>query len=212
MPHKITLTGIATSTLRVDGSLLSFDMEEKGSTAAPKGLPVSKEISYTVFLNSKQLKKAGLDETNLSNTKIMVQGEPTLDMPFDQCPGEIGVICFQLSVIPEKKEVKKEEENAKQEIQQAVEQVAGVVEEKKERVPEGTEDTVPLQSITVPKEFLQFTPNLQKTQIVIDFVKANGYLDEPITLDKATLTLVDGYRRYVVATHLNLKEVPVNYR
>ena len=38
MPHKITLTGIPTSPLRVAGTLLAFDMEERGSTAAPKGL------------------------------------------------------------------------------------------------------------------------------------------------------------------------------
>lgn len=207
MPHKITLTGTATSPLRVEGSFCSFDMEEKGSPAAPKGLPVSQDITYTVFLNAKQLKKAGVDETNLANTQLMVQGEPTLDMPLEQCPGEIGVICFQLSVIPEKKEAA-----AKQEIQQAVEQVAVAVEEKKRQSPVGTEDTVPLQAITVPEEFLQFTPNLQKTQRVIDFVKTNGYLDEPITLDQATLTLVDGYRRYIVAIELNMKEVPVNYR
>lgn len=34
MPHKITLTGIPTSTLRINGTLLSFDMEETGSKAA----------------------------------------------------------------------------------------------------------------------------------------------------------------------------------
>ena len=32
----------------------------------------------------------------------MVQGEPTLDVPVEDCPGEIGVICFQVSVLPEK--------------------------------------------------------------------------------------------------------------
>jgi len=212
MPHKITLTGIPTSPLRAAGTLLSFDMEERGSAAAPKGLPVSNEITYTVFLNSKQLKKAGLDENNFANQKLLVQGEPTLDMPLDQCPGEIGVICFQLSVVPEKKEEKKEEGLAKQEIQQAVEQVATVVEEKIEPMPEGTEDIIPLKSIIVPEEFLKTRPNAQKNQIVIDFVKTNGHLDEPITIDKSTMTLVDGYRRYVVAKQLKMTKVPVNYQ
>ena len=212
MPHKITLTGTPTSSLRTNGSLLSFDMEERGSTAAPKGLPISKEITYTVFLNSKQLKKAGLDETNFANQKLLVQGEPTLDMPLDQCPGEIGVICFQLSIIIEKQEEKKEEELAKREIKQAVEQVAAVVEEKIKLMPEGTQDVIPLESIIVPEGFLLFKPNPQKTQAVIDFVKANGHLDEPITVNKSTKTLVDGYRRYVVAKQLKMDRVPVNYQ
>jgi hypothetical protein len=211
MPHKITLTGIPTSALRVNGTLLSFDMEESGSNAAPKGLPVSKEITYTVFLNTKQLKKAGLDEKNIAGQKLLVQGEPTLDMPIDQCPGEIGVICFQLSVVPEKKEESKPEESVKQEIQQALEQVAVVVEEKVEPVPEGTEDMIPLESIIVPEGFLLFKPNEQKTQVVIDFVKENGHLDEPITVNKTTLELIDGYRRYVVAQRLKMEQVPVIY-
>jgi hypothetical protein len=211
MPHKITLTGIPKSALRVNGTLLSFDMEESGSKAAPKGLPVSKEITYTVFLNNKQLKKAGLDEKNIAGQKLLVQGEPTLDMPMDQCPGEIGVICFQLSVVPEKKEESKEEKAVKREIQQAVEQVAAVVEEKVEPVPEGTDAMIPLESIIVPEGFLLFKPNEQKTQVVIDFVKDNGHLDEPITINKKTLELIDGYRRYVVAQRLKMERVPVNY-
>ena len=36
----------------------------------------------------------------------MVQGEPILDVPVDDCPGEIGVVCFQVSIIPEKQKEK----------------------------------------------------------------------------------------------------------
>lgn len=45
----------------------------------------------------------------------MVQGKPTLDVPVDDCPGEIGVVCFRISVIPEKQKeaVKTEKESAK---------------------------------------------------------------------------------------------------
>jgi hypothetical protein len=45
----------------------------------------------------------------------MVQGKPTLNVPVDDCLGEIGVVCFQISVIPEKQKeaVKKEKESAK---------------------------------------------------------------------------------------------------
>jgi hypothetical protein len=189
------------------------------SAAVPKGLPVSKEITYTIFANSKQLKKAGIDEKNIQAHKIIVQGEPTLDMPMDQCPGEIGIVCFQLSVIPEKndepnpvqEEKKEANEVVKQEIQQAIEQVA-VALEVVERMPKGTEDMIPFESIIVPEEFLKFTPNQQKTQVVIDFVKKHGHLDEPIIIKKSTNNLVDGYRRYIVAQTLNLSMVPVVYK
>ena len=32
----------------------------------------------------------------------MVQREPALDVPVEECPGEIGVVCFQIAIIPEK--------------------------------------------------------------------------------------------------------------
>lgn len=214
MPHKITLTGKAVSPLRVNGNLYSFDMEESGSPSAPKGLPVSQAITYTVFLNKKQLNKAELDEKNIREYKLLVQGEPTLDIPVDQCPGEIGVICFQVSIILDSKLVpEKKEEPIIQEIEQAVEQVASTV-EKVESVPEGTEDVIPLQSILVPKGFLRTRPNPQKNQIVMDYIKQHGHLDEPIMIRKnkrKNYVLVDGYRRYVVAQELNMEVVPITY-
>ncbi|SNS90113.1 hypothetical protein SAMN05444672_103208 [Bacillus sp. OK838] len=50
--------------------------------------------------------KAGLTAKNINQQKIMVQGEPTLDISVDDCPGENGLICFQVSILPEKPEKK----------------------------------------------------------------------------------------------------------
>jgi hypothetical protein len=211
MPHKLTITGKPTSKLRKKGEIYSFDMIEGSSPSAPKGLPVSKPISYTIFLNKKQFTKAGIDEKNIQNVKLLVQGEPTLDIPLDQCPGEIGVICFQISIVPEKPQSTKKEDPAVQGIKQAVEQIA-VTSEPMVILPEGAEDMVPFESVIVPKEFLQFKPNPQKTQMAIDFVKEHGHLDELITINKKTKALVDGYRRYIVAQQLKMTHVPVIYQ
>lgn len=208
MAHKITLTGKPVSALRLKKNFYTFDMEEKGSPAAPKGLPKSSTIIYTVFINQKQLKKAGLTEENIQDQKIMVQGEPTLDIPVDDCPGEIGVVCFQVSVIPEKqKEAVKEEKEPAKEPEKKEEAKAG----EQPKGPEGTEDFVALDDIKVPEEFLKYQPSQYKTQLVIDHVKQSGILDEPITINRETGMLTDGYRRYVVAEKLDMKTVPVMY-
>lgn len=77
--------------------------------------------------------------------------------------------------------------------------------------PEGTEDFVLLQQIIVSEEFLNSRPNPEKTQQVIDYVNRTGYLDEPITINRDTKILTDGYRRYIVAKEMKLNLVPVAY-
>lgn len=215
MPHKITLTGHASSSLRTCRDIFSFDMEESGSAAAPKGLPLSKTITYTVFLNKKQLNKSGLDAKNLKDHKLIVQGEPTLDIPVDECPGEIGLICFQLSLIPVKQQPEDEKppenaDKAAEEVTEALAQVAVSSIEKEEAKP--AEYILPLEDIIISEDFLNSTPNPIKTQAVIDYVEQHGHLDEPIWLSKDSHILVDGYRRYLVAKKLKMSHVPVSYR
>lgn len=205
MPHKITLTGKPVGSLRQKGSYLAFDMEEKGSPGSPKGLPKCSTITYTVFINQKQLKKAGLTEENIQTQKLLVQGEPTLDVPVDDCPGEIGVICFQISIIPEKQKEKEADKPSQESVKEPVKA------EEKLKGPEGTEDFVSIETIVVPEEFLNSHPNPQKTQQVIDYIKRKGYLDEPITINRDTKILRDGYRRYIVAKREKLNLVPVIY-
>ncbi|MFC0274743.1 plasmid stabilization protein [Metabacillus herbersteinensis] len=196
MPHKVTLTGKSVSSLRQKGAYYTFDMEEKGSDGSPKGLPNGSTITYTVFINGKQLKKAGITEETIKEQKLMIQGEPTLDIPVDECPGEIGIICFQASILPEKEKKTP---------------VEPVKKEEKPKGPEGTEDFVSLENIIVPEAFLNSTPNPEKTQQVIDYVKRTGYLDEPIMINRETKILTDGYRRYIVAKKVGIDLVPVAY-
>jgi hypothetical protein len=206
MPHKITLTGKPVSSLCQKGSYFTFDMEENGSPGAPKGLPKSSAITYTVFINQKQLNKAGLTGENIKTQKIMVQGEPTLDVPVEDCPGEIGVVCFQISIIPEKQKEKEADQPSQESVKEPVK-----AEEEKPKGPEGTEDFVSIETIIVPEEFLNSYPNPEKTQQVVDYLKRTGYLDEPITINRDTKTLTDGYRRYIVAKKEKLDLVPVIY-
>ncbi|MFS8602678.1 plasmid stabilization protein [Priestia megaterium] len=254
MPHKITLTGSATGPLREYDRYVAFDMREKGSPSAPKGLKKSTFISYTVFVAKKAFNKTGLTKKSIMHEKILIQGEPTLDIPIDECPGEVGVICFQITVLPNKNnkeknqpEQKKEDsapsqeqkntESSKQGEEQAPVSQPVAKEEKKEvkpiqpevqqapmeekkteekkttlsNQPKGTQDLLNVADIIVPEEFLKTRPNPEKTQKVIDFVKRTGRLDEPLTIEKGSKILKDGYRRYVVAKTVKMNQVPVVY-
>ena len=258
MPHKITLTGSATGPLREYDRYVAFDMREKGSPSAPKGLKKSTFISYTVFVAKKAFNKTGLTKKSIMHEKILIQREPTLDILIDECPGEVGVICFQITVLPNKNDKEKNESDAKKESKQEAsapsqaqknsestiqeEEQAPVSqpvakEEKKEpesvqpevkempvqekkaepqkkqmtNQPKGTQDLLGFDDIIVPEEFLKTRPNPEKTQKVIDFVKRTGRLDEPLTIEKGSMILKDGYRRYVVAKTVKMDKVPVVY-
>ena len=251
MPHKMTLTGSATGPLREYDRYVAFDMREKGSPSAPKGLKKSTFISYTVFVAKKAFNKTGLTKKSIMHEKILVQGEPTLDIPIDECPGEIGIICFQITVLPNKNDKEanesKDKKEAKQEVSKAQQEVAATKQEEKQdsvsqpvatetktiqpeaketpvqekkvdppkkqmtNQPKGTQDLLSFDEIVVPEEFLKTRPNPEKTQKVIDFVKRTGRLDEPLTIEKDSKVLKDGYRRYIVAKTVKMDKVPVIY-
>ncbi|MEJ9314466.1 plasmid stabilization protein [Priestia megaterium] len=255
MPHKMTLTGSATGPLREYDRYVAFDMREKGSPSAPKGLKKSTFISYTVFVAKKAFNKTGLTKKSIMHEKILVQGEPTLDIPIDECPGEIGIICFQITVLPNKNDKEandsQDKKEAKQEVSKAQQEVVATKQEEKQdpvsqpvakevkkeaetvqpeaketpvqekkaapqqkqlpTQPKGTQDVVSFEEIIVPEAFLKTRPNPEKTQKVIDFVKRTGYLDEPLTIEKGSKVLKDGYRRYIVAKTVKMDKVPVVY-
>ncbi|PEU50715.1 plasmid stabilization protein, partial [Priestia megaterium] len=248
----------ATGPLREYDRYVAFDMREKGSPSAPKGLKKSTFISYTVFVAKKAFNKTGLTKKSIMHEKVLIQGEPTLDIPIDECPGEVGVICFQITVLPNKNDKEKNESDAKkepkqeastpseaqkntestkqEEVQEPISQPVAK-EEKKEvkpiqpeaqqapteekkneekkttlsNQPKGTQDLLNFDDIIVPEEFLKTRPNPEKTQKVIDFVKRTGRLDEPLTVEKGSKILKDGYRRYVVAKTVKMDQVPVVY-
>ncbi|RFB20723.1 plasmid stabilization protein [Bacillus sp. ALD] len=243
MPHKMTLTGSATGPLREYDRYVAFDMREKGSPSAPKGLKKSTFISYTVFVAKKAFNKTGLTKKSIMHEKILIQGEPTLDIPIDECPGEIGIICFQITVLPNKNDKEandsKDKKEAKQEVSKAQQEVSTTkqaekqdpvsqsvateaktiqpeakeipVQEKRAAQPKGTKDVVSFDEIIVPEAFLKTRPNPVKTEEVIEFVKRTGHLDKPLTIEKDSKILKDGYRRYIVAKTMKMDHVPVVY-
>ncbi|MET1138465.1 plasmid stabilization protein, partial [Bacillus subtilis] len=77
--------------------------------------------------------------------------------------------------------------------------------------PKGTQDVVNFHEITVPEAFLKPRPNPVKTEEVIEFVKRTGHLDKPLTIEKESKILKDGYRRYIVAKTVKMDKVPVVY-
>nr|WP_280146709.1 plasmid stabilization protein [Priestia megaterium]MDH3169090.1 plasmid stabilization protein [Priestia megaterium] len=142
MPHKMTLTGTATGPLREYDRYVAFDMREKGSPSAPKGLKKSMFISYTVFVAKKAFNKTGLTKKSIMHEKILIQGEPTLDIPIDECPGEIGIICFQITVLPNKNDKEANEPNDKKEAKQEVSEASEVQKNSEDTKQEEKQDPV----------------------------------------------------------------------
>lgn len=201
MPAKISLTGIPKD-VQVLPDYYRLSMEEGGTLYPPKGLPsASQPISYTVLVSRKLGSQLGLPA---ASQRLLIQGELTLDLPLDECPGEIGVIAFQGQVIPERKPESK------------VEAPAPSV--RKERPwPDLSEyPQIALNEVKIPSEFLRRAPSKAKTQALQEAVAAHGQLDEPIVVrpafDGSGYVLYDGYRRYVVARQLGWTTIPADVR
>ena len=77
--------------------------------------------------------------------------------------------------------------------------------------PEQQEETLPLNEIIIPEQFLKTPPKRAKIEETIAYYKTHGKLEKPITVNRGTLTLTDGYKRYVTAKELGLTEVPVQF-
>lgn len=80
-----------------------FEMTEGGSPAAPKNLPKSSKIHFTVIMNDRQVNKliSELEAHSLpfSHANLFVDGEMTLDLPMDVVEGEIGVVAYMVQSI-----------------------------------------------------------------------------------------------------------------
>ena len=220
MAHKIRVTGCPTSSIQDYGKYLAFDMEEKGSPNAPKGIPIkSNEITYTVVVSLKQFNKLNISQEEFSQRRFLVQGEPCLDIPFEQCTGEIGVICMQIQEIEDKgkekgqpKQTPKKGSRAKKQEENKPQEESKQRKEKKQiLVPKGTREWMSLEEIKVPETFLQFTPGIAKQKAVEESIEQNGTVDKPIIIDPNTHELVDSYSRYFVAKKKKLDRVPVHY-
>ncbi len=199
---KITLTGSVTSSWRQVAQYFVADLETGGSSTAPAGLPLpSKNITYTVFVSLKAGRKVGL-ETAPKDKRWVIQGELCLDLPLDQCSGEIGVVAYQISEMTAK----------------ASGTTSAAASVSTATVPAFNSDlaqapTMRLAELRIPEKFLGSRLNPVKTQAVRNFVADHHTIDKPITVcrdEEGTLWLVDGYRRYVVAAEAGLTDVPVH--
>ncbi|MFC3886268.1 hypothetical protein ACFOU2_23370 [Bacillus songklensis] len=77
--------------------------------------------------------------------------------------------------------------------------------------PEGTEDFISFEEIVVTEKFLNSRPNPEKIRKVVNYLKRTGCLDEPITVNRDTKILTDGYTRYIVAEKVKMNLIPVAY-
>lgn len=109
MPHGIKFTGFPVSEIKKDGNIISFDMEETGSPNAPKGLYKASKVRATIYMNKKQFNKLEIDENEIMNTKLFIQGEIVTDIPVSKCSGEFGVTVFQAKVLDSTPKAKKKE-------------------------------------------------------------------------------------------------------
>lgn len=215
MGAKITLTGTRAGKIRKTAKYYTFEMELGGSKSAPKGLPLASEnIQYTVFVSLKAGKKAKLDVAP-KDQKWLIQGEIVLDIPVQDCPGEIGVIAFQIAELPSKAAEKPSQNKvtAEQEIKGTKAEVAATTDNQpnQDTVEPAPTTVIKLGDIQVPEPFLQTRLNPYKTDQLRDFVREHGQLDKPIhlCLVEGSYWLVDGYRRYVVAREFGIEEVSV---
>lgn len=200
MAHKITLTGTPLK-IRIYGEKVAFDLIEKGSTDAPKGLPMSRDIRYTCLMNKKQFAKLGIQPDDVKNHRFLIQGEPTLDLPTRECPGEIGVIVFKIDLLVPKERPEEHSQETKD---------MNFDQEGKESPESTTKSILPIDKISIPPEFLEKNPSKAKTLPTIEYVKKTGQVEKPITINLDHV-LIDGYRQYYVAKMLGLKEIPVLY-
>lgn len=79
--------------------------------------------------------------------------------------------------------------------------------------PQGTEDMVKLSKINVPEDFLSTSPKKYKMDKYTKLYEESGQLDKPISVmvENNKLVLVNGYIRFLIASHNNLSKVPVKY-
>ncbi len=69
----------------------------------------------------------------------------------------------------------------------------------------------PLSEILIPEQFIKTPPGKWKIKETIAYYKEHGKFDKPIKVNKNTMMLTDGYKRYVAAKELGLTEIQVQF-
>ncbi|SDY87845.1 ParB N-terminal domain-containing protein [Thermoactinomyces sp. DSM 45892] len=70
---------------------------------------------------------------------------------------------------------------------------------------------IELDRIQIPYELAESKPREEKLERIRQHIQKSGELDEYIVVHQESLTLVDGYIRYLVARELGFTFVPVRW-
>ena len=210
MGAKIILTGRPTGPIVETSQYFRFEMEEGGSPAPPKGLPPASVLTFSVFVAKKAGKKLGFPRQ--PDPRLLVPGELVADVPLSECPGEIGVITFQVEELLAKETLVPDHPSTvpAPPIRPKVaprQPSAGF------RPDLSAYPVVPLEQIAIPDAFLRTPPSAPRTAELQAQIQEQGQLDEPLVVERTVeppgYLLKDGYRRYLIARQLGWTTVPV---
>ena len=73
------------------------------------------------------------------------------------------------------------------------------------------EEFCSLSEILIPEQFIKTPPGIGKIEETISYYNKHGEFDKPIKVNKRTMMLTDGYKRYVAAKELGLTEIQVQF-
>ncbi len=68
-----------------------------------------------------------------------------------------------------------------------------------------------LHKIIIPGQFLKTPPPRRKIEDTIKFYKKHSKFDEPVTVIRNNMTLIDGYEHYIAANELRLTRIKVKF-
>jgi hypothetical protein len=185
MGHETKITGVPVTPLRwfENARLFVFDIEGESPAALPKGLPAGGSIRYTVFATKKTISRGQLaeDPVIFQNQRIVINGIPSLTV--------LDEVDIPL-------------EHCQGEIGLLCTDISTIA-------PPYTDELIKIEKIVIPEEFK--TPRAERMQEVREFYEKRKHFDEPITVHRDTMILINGYRRYTLAQEIGIKRVPIRY-
>ena len=98
MGAKIAITGKRVSPIITTKDYHRFEIMTGGSPSAPKGLPLASSVLYSIFVGLKQGR--AIDILKLPEDQLfLIAGEIILGLSKKICPGQIGVISFNIKLV-----------------------------------------------------------------------------------------------------------------
>ena len=98
MGAKIAITGKRVSPIITTKDYHRFEILAGGSPSAPKGLPLASSVLYSIFVGLKQGRAIEILKLP-DNQLFLIAGEIILGLSKKTCPGQIGVISFNIKLV-----------------------------------------------------------------------------------------------------------------